>query len=266
MPQAPVLNDFIQTDAFIAPGSSGGPLLNMRGEVIGINSRGGSGLAFTIPIETALDVKEKLLKGGSIKRGFLGIQLMPIDLEMRKLLRISDTEGVLVTLVLKSSSFLNKLKPLDVIRKVNGTPLSAVEDKDVNVIIRRMSELPIGQEAKLEVLRDGKLITVVGHVKERPPAEGKKWQSTMGFVLMEISDDLADRHQLENKSGVYVSFIDNGSAAQQSSLRLGDVILNVDGKSVSNIDDAKAALSIDKKEYLLQVSRARAQFYLLLKP
>ncbi|MBV6494834.1 MAG: Periplasmic serine endoprotease DegP [Turneriella sp.] len=266
MPQAPVLNDFIQTDAFIAPGSSGGPLLNMHGEVIGINSRGGSGLAFTIPIETALDVKEKLLKGGSIKRGFLGIQLMPLDLDMRKHLGISDTEGVLVTLVLKSSNFLGKLQPLDIIRKVNGIPLNAVEEKDVSVIIRRMSELPIGKDARIEILRKGKFLTIVGSVKERPPAEGKKWQSPMGFVLMEISDDLADRQQLEEKTGAYVSFIDNGSAAQQSQLRTGDVILNVDGKAIRSIDDAKEAFTANKKEYLLQVSRARAQFYLLLKP
>ena len=115
VPQAPVLNDFIQTDAFIAPGSSGGPLLNMHGEVIGINSRGGSGLAFTIPIETALEVKDKLLKSGGIKRGWLGVHLQPLDIEMRKRLGISDAQGVMISQILRSSNFYGKLQPLDIV-------------------------------------------------------------------------------------------------------------------------------------------------------
>ena len=120
VPQAPVLNDFIQTDAFIAPGSSGGPLLNMHGEVIGINSRGGSGLAFTIPIETALEVKDKLLKTGGIKRGWLGVHLQPLDFELRKRLGISDAQGVMISQILRSSNFYGKLQPLDIVLRVNG--------------------------------------------------------------------------------------------------------------------------------------------------
>jgi serine protease Do len=265
VPQAPVLNDFIQTDAFIAPGSSGGPLLNMRGEVIGINSRGGSGLAFTIPIETALEVKEKLLKTGGIKRGFLGIQLMPLDFELRKQLGINSTGGVMVSLVLKSSNFYGKLKPLDVVMRVNGEAVSAVEEKDVHPIIRRMSDLPIGKDVKLEVLRGGKTQEVAGLVKERPPAEGKKWQSPLGFVIMEVTDDLAERYQLEQKQGAYISFIDSGSSAQHAGLNLGDIVLEADGKPISSLDAAKAVFMSDKPTHLVHVLRGRAHFYVILR-
>lgn len=265
MPQAPVLNDFIQTDAFIAPGSSGGPLLNMQGEVIGINSRGGSGLAFTIPIETALEVKEKLLKGGGIKRGFLGVQLMPLDFELRKQLGINGTAGVMISMVLKSSSVYGKVKPLDILLRVNGDAISAVEEKDVHPIVRRLSDLPIGKEVKLEILRGGKTQEIIGLVKERPPTEGKKWQSPLGFVIMEVSDDLAERYQLEHKQGGYVSFIDTGSSAQHAGLNLGDVILEIDGKGIQNLDDAKGLLSVERATHLLHVLRGRAHFYVLLR-
>lgn len=265
VPQAPVLNDFIQTDAFIAPGSSGGPLLNMQGEVIGINSRGGSGLAFTIPIETALEVKDKLLKSGGIKRGFLGIQLMPLDFELRKQLAIQGTGGVMVSLVLKSSNLYGKLKPLDIILRVNGEAVSAVEEKDVHPIVRRMSDLPIGKDVKLEILRGGKSIEIAGLVKERPPAEGKKWQSTLGFVITEVTDDLAERYQLEQKQGAYVSFIDQGSSAQHAGLNLGDLVLEVDGKSILSLEDAKAVFAVDRALHLVHVQRGRAHFYVLLR-
>ena len=265
VPQAPVLNDFIQTDAFIAPGSSGGPLLNMKGEVIGINSRGGSGLAFTIPIETALEVKDKLLKSGGIKRGFLGVQLMPLDFELRKQLGVNGTSGVMISLILKSSSFFGKLKPLDIVLKVNGETISAVEEKDVHPIVRRLSDLPIGKEVKLEVLRGGKTLEVAGLVKERPPAEGKKWQSPLGFVITEVTDDLAERYQLEQKQGAYISFIDQGSSAQHAGLNLGDLVLDVDGKAVANIDEAKSLFAIDRATHLLHVMRGRTHFYVLLR-
>jgi serine protease Do len=265
VPQAPVLNDFIQTDAFIAPGSSGGPLLNMQGEVIGINSRGGSGLAFTIPIETALEVKDKLLKGGGIKRGFLGVQLMPLDFELRKQLGINSAGGIMVSLVLKSSSFYGKLKPLDVVMRVNGEAVSAVEEKDVHPIIRRMSDLPIGKDVKLEILRGGKTLEIAGLVKERPPAEGRKWQSPLGFVVMEVSDDLAERYQLEQKQGAYISFIDSGSSAQHAGLNLGDIVLEVDGKPIAHLDDVKALFAVEKGTYLLHVLRGRAHFYVIIR-
>ncbi len=265
VPQAPVLNDFIQTDAFIAPGSSGGPLLNMRGEVIGINSRGGSGLAFTIPIETALEVKDKLLKSGGIKRGFLGIQLMPLDFELRKQLGINNTGGVMVSLVLKSSNFYGKLKPLDVVMRVNGEAVSAVEEKDVHPIIRKMSDLPIGKDVKLEILRGGKTQEIAGLVKERPPVEGKKWQSPLGFVIMEVTDDLAERYQLDQKQGAYISFIDSGSSAQHAGLNLGDIVLEADGKPINTLDAAKAAFTVDKPTHLVHVLRGRAHFYVILR-
>lgn len=265
VPQAPVLNDFIQTDAFIAPGSSGGPLLNMHGEVIGINSRGGSGLAFTIPIETALEVKDKLLKSGGIKRGWLGVHLQPLDIEMRKRLGISDAQGVMISQILRSSNFYGKLQPLDIVLRVNGEAVVAIESKDLQPVIRKLSDLPIGKDVRLEVLRAGKTQDIVGVVKERPPAEGKKWQTQLGFVAMEINDTVAEKFQLEQTQGICITYIEQGSSAQHAGLTSGDVIVEVDGKAANGIEPAKAVLSVDKPEYLLHVVRGRAHYYVLIK-
>lgn len=265
VPQAPVLNDFLQTDAFIAPGSSGGPLLNMQGEVIGINSRGGSGLGFTIPIETALEVRDKIIKSGSIQRGFLGIQLREMGMELRERLGITGTTGVLVSLVLKSSNFYGKLKPLDVLIAINGASLQAVEESDVHAIVRRLSELPVGQEVKLLVLRDGKKVEITGAAKERPPAEGKKWQSPLGFVVTEITDSLAENQQLEDKAGAYVTFVDQGSSAHQAGLMVGDVLRACNGKPIPDLNGVQALFSGNSSTFLLHVMRHRAQFYVVLK-
>ena len=265
VPQAPVLNDFIQTDAFIAPGSSGGPLLNMHGEVIGINSRGGSGLAFTIPIETALEVKDKLLKSGGSKRGWLGIQMYPMDHELRKRLKISENEGVMVSHVLKTSDFFGRLLPLDIILRVNGDVVSALESKDLQPVIRKLSDLPIGKEIRLDILRAGQKLQLSGIVKERPPSEGKKWQSPLGFVAMEITEPIADRHQFERIEGVYISHIEAGSSAQHSGLIAGDILIAAEGQQVKNAEDVKRIFSQEKAEYLLQVMRGRSQYYVIVK-
>lgn len=265
VPQAPVLNDFIQTDAFIAPGSSGGPLLNMHGEVIGINSRGGSGLAFTIPIETALEVKDKLLKSGGIKRGWLGVHLQPLDYELRKRLGISDNQGVMIAQILKSSNFYGKLQPLDIVMRVNGDVVVAIESKDLQPIIRKLSDLPIGKDVRLEVLRGGKLTQISGLVKERPPAEGKKWQAPLGFVSMEINDTVAEKYQLEQTNGVCITYVEQGSSAQHAGLTPGDLIVEVDNKPLTGVDQGKAIFSSDRPEYLLHVVRGRAHYYVLIK-
>ena len=265
VPQAPVLNDFLQTDAFIAPGSSGGPLLNMRGEVIGINSRGGSGLAFTIPIETALEVKDKLLRAGGIKRGWLGLHFLPISFELRKRLGLSEEQGVMVSQVLKSSNFYGKLQPLDIVLRVNGESVFAIEDKDLQPVIRKLSELLIGNEVRLEVLRSGKTREIKGVVKERPPAEGKKWQTQLGFVAMEINDAVAEKYHLDHLTGICVTYIEYGSSAQHAGLMSGDVMVEVEGKSITNIDHGQTIFSAEKAEYLVHIIRGRSHHYLLLR-
>jgi serine protease Do len=265
VPGAPVLNDFLQTDAFIAPGSSGGPLLNMHGEVIGINSRGGSGLGFTIPIETALEVKDKLLKSGGIKRGWLGIQLHPIGYDLRKRLKIPEAQGVMISKILKSSNFYGRLLPLDTVLRVNGDVVLAIESKDLQPVIRRLSELPVGKEVSLEVMRAGKTQTIKGIVKERPPVEGKKWQNSLGFVSVDIDDAVAEKFQLEQTKGICITYVEQGSSAHHAGLARGDVIVEAEGRPVKDIDSAQAALGTEKSEYLLHVVRGESHSYLLIK-
>lgn len=141
----------------------------------------------------------------------------------------------------------------------------AIESKDLQPVIRKLSDLPIGKDVRLEVLRAGKTQDVIGVVKERPPAEGKKWQTQLGFVAMEINDTVAEKFQLEQTSGICITYIEQGSSAQHAGLTSGDVIVEADGKPISGIEQGKTILSTDKGEYLLHVVRGRAHYYVLIK-
>jgi len=149
--------------------------------------------------------------------------------------------------------------------RVNGEAVVAIESKDLQPVIRKLSDLPIGKDVRLEVLRAGKTQDIIGVVKERPPTEGKKWQTPLGFVAMEINDTVAEKFQLEQTSGICITYIEQGSSAQHAGLTSGDVIVEADGKPISGLEQAKGILATDKAEYLLHVVRGRAHYYVLIK-
>ncbi len=166
--------EFLQTDAAVNTGNSGGPLLNIRGEIVGINSaiysapqKEGAwlGISFAIPSNTARHTLESLLKSGRVIRGYLGIRMAPLNREIAQLLKVPDTAGVAVVGVGQGSPAEQAgLKPEDVVRTFNGRPVP-----DPLALTTRIAEQEVGARVQLGILREGKEMTLTATIAEIPP-------------------------------------------------------------------------------------------------
>jgi len=278
--------DLLQTNAAINPGNSGGPLINLRGEVIGINTviastTGGSqGLGFAIPSNTVRTALESLLKQGRIIRGYLGIGSDPLQRGAVS----PDTDGVAVGEVLSQSPAEEAgLQPGDVIRKFDGHDV-----KDFNMLRTLVAQAPLGKQVELQIVRNGKPLTVKTQIKEQPVDYGSARvvprknqpqtrqqpndQETADSPLASIHvDELTPERarQLDlppNVQGVLVTDVDpNGGVAE---LQKGDVIEEVNQQPVRSVSDyKKIAGSLDPDQpQILFICRHRARSFLVLRP
>jgi serine protease Do len=265
----PLLNDFIQTDAAIAPGSSGGPLVNLRGEVIGINSRGlGRTQGFTIPINIAVEVKDKLLATGKIERGWLGVVTQPVNRSYAKFLGEPDLEGILVADVLENSPAGRAgLKPGDVLLEFGGEKLAAEKDDDLNKFTLSISQTPVGEKKEARLYRRGKTRSIKITVGEKPKVKAEEFESDLGFMAKEITDNMYRTYLLESREGVYVSYVKVGSIAAKADLFEGDVITAVNGNKIPDFETfTKTMNEIDEEEnfILFNVIRGKSNRFALL--
>src|SRR5262245_27118400 len=214
-----LLNDFIQTDAMIDRGSSGGPLVDLDGRVIGINSRGqGRGIGFTIPIDTALQVAAQLEQGG-IERGWLGVTLQPLDRELADYLGIPDSTGAIVNSVAEGSPASRAgLKPGDVITGFDGIPVEAEKEEDLGAFQRVIAAVKPGHPARLDLLRERKPRRVEVQIGTQPRVEPAEEETEIGFHVQEITRNLARDERLTVDRGAFVSFVARGSAASEAGL------------------------------------------------
>jgi len=263
-----LLNDFIQTDAMIDRGSSGGPLVDLEGRVVGINSRGqGRGIGFTIPIDTALQVVEQLERGG-IERGWLGLTLQPLDRELADYLAIPDASGAIVNSVAEGSPAARAgLQPGDVVTSFDGFPVEAEKDEDLGVFQRVVASVKPGQEATLELLRGGKPRRVTVRIGTQPRVEPAEAETEIGFHVQEITRNLARDERLAVDRGAFVSFVARGSAASEAGLEIGDVIERIEGREVENLDDFRLASrdALKLERFLIVARRGAETKYLLVK-
>ena len=260
------LQDFIQTDAAINPGNSGGALVNVRGEVVGINtailspggeSGGSVGVGFAIPINMAKRSVESLIKTGKVTRGYLGVNVGPVTSELAEQFKAPDTSGALVQDVTPGGPADKAgLNPGDVIRKFEGRTVNDSSDLPVMA-----ASAPPGTTATIEVLRNGETLQKKITVEQRPsdlsytagarksPAEGP----LRGIAVQNLTPPLRQQLGISvDVRGVVVTGIAPDSAAAQY-LEQGDVILSIDHHEVNSVADFNKLAAEAKGKALLRV-------------
>lgn len=240
------INDFIQTDAAINQGNSGGPLVNIYGEIIGINtwiasqSGGSQGLGFSIPINNIKGAIDSFISSGKVVYGWLGVSLMPASNDYKEALGVNDKDGALAAQVfIGSPAQKGGMRPGDYIISVGGHKI-----KDVDQVQREVGRLEAGKTVDFVVVRDGKEVTLSVKIEERTEKvssdSGKLWP---GFIAAPITEDIKKQFELDTDKGVLVTNVLAKSPASALRLQQGDVITAVNGKSVKNLKEFYAELS-----------------------
>jgi serine protease Do len=263
-----LINDFIQTDAMIDRGSSGGPLVDLEGRVIGINSRGqGRGIGFTIPIDTALDVMRELEAGG-VERGWLGVTIQPLDRDLAAYFGVPETTGVIVNSVTPASPAEKAgLRAGDILTHFAGEAIAAEKEEDLGSFQRMVANVPPGQDAEVALLRERERRTLRVSLGTAPRVESDEVESDVGFHVQEITETLYRSQRLLTRRGAYVSFVASGSPAAEAGLLTGDVIRRVETREVASLDDFRSALTSVEAlpRFLLTAERGDETHFLLVR-
>ena len=259
--------NFIQTDASINPGNSGGALVNLRGELVGINtaifskSGGNIGIGFAIPVNMAHDIMQQLIKYGEVKRGRLGAQAQDLTQQLAQAFNIPFRRGAVVSHVEKDSPADRAgLKPGDIVTQING---KAVHNADM--LRNNMGLLRIGQSVDMKILRDGKMLVLKATVSEQDkPKEsiaGKKLHTHLdGTQLQNIQPGSRLYGRIE---GVIITDVEASSPAARTGLRRGDIITSANRKNVKNIEELQAAIN-SSKSLLINIRRGNGSLFLFL--
>lgn len=239
-------DDFIQTDASINPGNSGGPLLNSRGEVVGINTAmvsAGQGIGFAIPINTVKSVEQELTAHGAVRRGWLGVAIQPLSPDLAEAFGAKGEKGILVNRVVPGSpAAKGGLRMGDILVAWGKARIPGVKE-----FRKQVAETAPGTAIPLEVLREGKRVLVTVRVAE---AEGKSQArrpprrepvDPLGMTVSPIHPRLL--RELELRGGVEVTFVETASPAWEGGIREGDILLAVNRLTVHDIDAYRTAVS-----------------------
>lgn len=260
--------NFIQTDASINPGNSGGALVNLNGELVGINTAsfnprgsmaGNIGLGFAIPANLASRIKEQLLAGGVVRRGTLGIDSQDVDARIAKGLGLTDARGAVITRIFPGSAAgAAGLKVGDVVVAANGQPIDSAE------ALRNFQGLQAPDaRVTLELRRDGKPLQLVSGLRDAPKAlNGAQLDARLsGASFAELPESL----RRQGLAGVLVEDVQRGSRAAQSGLLRGDVILAASSGEFSDLGGFRASLSTLPQQLVLRVLRGGASGQLLMR-
>lgn len=266
-------DDYIQTDASINPGSSGGPLVNIRGQVIGINTAivPRQRIGFAIPINLAKSILPQLRDRGRVTWGFLGVGIQDVDAQLAQALGVPEKKGALVTNVLPGlAADTAGLRRGDVILQYDG-----VDIKDVRDLQRRVARTPEGTKVKMKILRDGgdKTVTAtIGEftqevlVRRQEPSEPTPPKDVLGLTLEELTPEHAKKFKLSVEKGVVVTEVTEGSSAARAGVRPGDLVAEVDQKPVKTLDEVRRALKgWTRQSHLVLIQRGDSYFYVALR-
>jgi len=263
-----LLNDFIQTDAMIDRGSSGGPLVDLMGRVIGINSRGqGRGIGFTIPVDTVLDVLAQISDGG-VERGWLGVSIQPLDRDLAAYLGKPDVGGVIVNSVADDSPAKKAgIVPGDILVGFGEHAVEAEKEEDLGSFQRLVAATPPGTKVQIALLRRGKPKTVATQLATQPTVEPAEAESDLGFQVQEITEGLYRAERLPTREGAYVSFVTGGTPAAEAGLSPGDVVVRLGESEVASLDGFRraSAAATGAERVLIHARRGSDLRFLLLK-
>jgi serine protease Do len=270
-----VYEDYLQTDAAINPGNSGGPLVNLAGEVIGVNtaiksrSGGFQGVGYSIASNVAKPIIDELIKNGTVHRGYLGVQVQPIEPDVAERLGLPSGEGVEVTRVFPNSPAERAgIKALDFITSIGGKKVKTGRDLQHFVAL-----MPLHKPVEITLLRNGKPSTVSVMVDEQPANYGltSRQESSseqpkseideqvvekIGITIADMTPELAERFGYKSEpKGALVTRVQRNSVASEKSLQAGMIIHSVDEKAVRSADTARRAMEKGnlQKGILLQV-------------
>lgn len=269
--------DFLQTDAAINHGNSGGALVNAAGQLIGINSQilsvsdGNIGLGFAIPSNMAKHVMDQLVMNGTVRRAKLGVTVQRITADMASALGLASAQGALVSGVEEGSAAAGAgLKQGDVITQYNGKPVA-----DNNQLRNAVAATTPGTTVPVQVLRNGRTETLQATVAELTAAKsasgtpaGSPGEGKYGMGIQPLTPDIAESAGVPSGTqGVIVTNVDPSGLAAESGLQEGDVIVKVDGKAVRTTADVKASLDrTDGKAALVLINRRGTALFLTLAP
>jgi len=263
--------DFIQTDAAINPGNSGGALVNLRGELVGINTaivgQTNVGIGFAVPIDLAKNVMEQLISKGKVTRGWLGVYIQTIDEDMAKAMGLNKVSGALVQRVVDDGPAAKAgLQKDDIILRVKDVEIAGSEQ-----LTNYVAGLPPGAMVDMVIWRDNKEKTLSVKLGERPTEEGVASEEStgteehvqqLGITVQELTDALAERLGVENVKGVVVSRVTPNSPADRKGIERGDIITSVNNKPIKNVREYNAAMKGLKEDdvVLLRITREDTSF------
>ncbi len=257
--------NFIQTDASINPGNSGGALVNLRGELIGINTAiigraGNVGIGFAIPVNMVKDLVNQLVEYGEVKRGQLGVYIQDLTPELAEALGLDDQTGAVVTEVIPGTSADDAgLESGDLITEVNGKKI-----KGASSLKNAVGLLRVGSKLKIRYVRDGREKSLTTKVKAS--------QTTEVAAVEDIKvEDATDRLEgaslraMDGDDGVLVVDVEPGSPADEAGLLPDDIITEVNREKVDSPDDVEHLAKKDRKRILLNIRRGQGSMFLVIR-
>ncbi|MBP0124309.1 MAG: DegQ family serine endoprotease, partial [Nitrospira sp.] len=274
--------DFIQTDAAINPGNSGGALVNVRGELVGINtaivsqSGGNMGIGFAVPSNLAHSIMDQLVRTGKVVRGWLGVSIQELSPELARQFGMTETKGVLVSDVMEDSPAKKAgFERADVIVEFDGKPMNSPTH-----LRNAVAQTPLGKKVSITLIRDKTLttldVTIVEQPKSMAQSGSEEREESMAptgvfsdLEVHELTEELAGRYGIKSSErGVVVTRVRPGSMVEEIGMREGDLMLEINRKAVTSLktyERLKSGLS-KEQAVLLLVKRQGRSLYLTLKP
>jgi len=254
--------DFIQTDASINPGNSGGALVNLRGELIGINTAilasGGSGnvgIGFAIPINMVRELTNQLIEYGEVRRGMLGVIMQNLTPELARAFGLDMHQGVVISQVVDDSAAEKAgLAAGDVVASINGEAV-----KSASAMRNMVGLMRVGAKMEISVLRDGEKVKLVAYIADEVEQSivGEKLNEKLAGAVIESRDE-------GGNSYLVVAEVSRGSAAWNSRLRKGDLILSVNRAPVKTLSDIRKMVKVSDKQILFNVQRGQTALFILV--